>query len=258
MLKALREAKIHSSWINPNGQYEKAVDEFIGASLSRSADNPFLSEAVAFISRIKAAGMWNSLSQVLLKVVSPGVPDFYQGNELWDFSLVDPDNRRPVDYALRRQLLNKLQNDAHAAVPLIEELVRNPADGAIKLHLTARALCFRKSHSELLAKGAYMPLRAAGNRQNHVIAFARKLKDDSAIAVAGRFFMGLGASDSLPIGEETWGDSALVLRRDLSHLAYREVFSQTTIETAQQNGRTVLPLAKAFSQLPVALLYGIE
>ncbi|MEI9974648.1 MAG: hypothetical protein WDO73_22935 [Ignavibacteriota bacterium] len=101
MLKALREGKTHSSWINPNQPYEEAVDRFVRAVLDPAQDNGFLQEFTAFVNRIKSAGLWNSLSQTLLKIASPGVPDFYQGTEIWDFSLVDPDNRRPVDYALR-------------------------------------------------------------------------------------------------------------------------------------------------------------
>jgi (1->4)-alpha-D-glucan 1-alpha-D-glucosylmutase len=259
MLKALREAKVHSSWINPNRPYEEAVDRFILDSLDQSRDNRFLREFTAFVDRIKAAGMWNSLSQALLKIASPGVPDFYQGNEIWNFSLVDPDNRRPVDYSLRVQLLKRLKEmEARGAVPMIKEALQDPSDGIIKLYVTSRALCFRKSNHELLTKGSYIPLRATGDRQNHVIAFARALGRRSVIAVASRFFVGLGAETTEPTGEETWGDSALLLRRDISGAAYREVFSQSTIETVQRNSRHTLPLAQVFAHLPVALLDSVE
>jgi (1->4)-alpha-D-glucan 1-alpha-D-glucosylmutase len=136
--------------------------------------------------------------------------------------------------------------------------VENPAEGAIKLYVISRALCFRKANRELLAKGSYIPLRAAGNLQNHVIAFARVLGRRSVIVAASRFFMALGADRRKPTGEETWGDSALLLRRDLSRAAYRDVFSQGTTETARRNGKHTLPLAKVFAHLPVALLYGVE
>jgi (1->4)-alpha-D-glucan 1-alpha-D-glucosylmutase len=259
MRKALREAKVRSSWINPNVPYEQAVDRFIRASLEHSPENLFLREFTAFIEKIKGAGMWNSLSQLLLKIASPGVSDFYQGSEIWDFSLVDPDNRRPVDYPLRQELLAKLRRmRAQGTVPLVDELTRRPTDGALKLYVTSRALCFRRSNGDLLTKGSYIPLRAAGLRQNHVIAFGRALGRRCVIAVAGRFFMALGAEKTRPIGEEAWGDSALMLRRDISRAAYRDVFSGGSIETVRRNGKRTLRLAEVFAHLPVALLEGVE
>src|SRR6516225_3406572 len=148
MRKALREAKIHSSWINPNGPHEEAVDRFVRLALEPSPDNGFLREFTAFVARIKAAGMWNSLSQTLLKIAAPGVPDFYQGNELWDFSLVDPDNRRPVDYQHRQQELHKLQTRLAAGAEhlpvLARELVETKEDGRIKLFVTSRGLRCRR------------------------------------------------------------------------------------------------------------------
>lgn len=259
MRKALREAKIHSSWINPNQPYEEAVDRFVRASLDPSPANPFLKEFTPFLDRIKAAGMWNSLSQTLLKIASPGVPDFYQGAEIWDFSLVDPDNRRPVDYSLRATLFQRMrETQSRGALPLVEEATAHPADGLIKLYVTSRALCFRKSHRDLLAKGSYLPLRTAGARQNHAIGFARALGRRMAIAVAGRFFMALGADKHTPAGEATWGDSALLLRRELSQGAWRDLFTQATIQTVPRNGKPALPLGEVFAHLPLALLESVE
>ena len=257
MLKALREAKLHSSWINPNRPYEEAVDQFIRATAGSAPGSAFLQEFTGFVGKIKAAGMWNSLSQTLLKIASPGVPDFYQGSEVWDFTLVDPDNRRPVDYSLRAALLRKLQQ-GQDTLPMLKDLLENAADGALKMYVISRALCFRKSNRDLLAKGSYVPLRAAGSRQKHAISFARVLGRHSVIAVASRFFMGLGADRQLPIGEATWGDSSLVLRRDLPNTVYRDVFSQRTLEPARRSGHYSLPLADVFGHLPVALLYGVQ
>ena len=127
----------------------------------------------------------------------------------------------------------------------------------MKLLVTSNALCFRKSHLDLLTKGSYLPLRAAGERQNHVVAFARGHGGRCAIAAAGRFFMGLGAETGKPIGEATWGDSALLLRRDCAFPAYRDVFTRRTIEAAHRNGKPALPLAEVFAHLPVALLEGV-
>ena len=258
MRKAMREAKLHSSWINPNQPYEEAVDRFIRASLEPSPENVFLREFTAFVHRIQPAGMWNSLSQTLLKIASPGVPDFYQGSEIWDFTLVDPDNRRPVDYSLRRRMMSELRStETSDPVNLIERLTTDPTDGAIKLYLISRALCFRKSNRDLLTNGTYIPLRASGARQKHVIAFARLLGRHAVVAVAGRFFMRLGAESATPVGETTWGNSTLPLRRDLARAAYRDVFSGCTIET-KRNGKCALPLARVLAHLPVALLDSVD
>jgi (1->4)-alpha-D-glucan 1-alpha-D-glucosylmutase len=257
MRKALREAKIHSSWINPNQPYEEGVDRFVRGVLDPRPDNVFLKEFAVFVDRIQAAGLWNSLSQTLLKIASPGVPDFYQGTEIWDFSLVDPDNRRPVDYELRSRMLAKLrQTQGQGAEMLIEESMADMSDGLLKLLVTSNALCFRKSHLDLLTKGAYLPLRAAGDRQNHVVAFGRRTGGQCAIAAVGRFFMGLGVETGKPVGE-TWGDSSLLLRRDCAFPAYRDIFTRRTIEAVQRNGKRALPLAEVFAHLPVALLEGV-
>ena len=257
--KALREGKIYSSWINPNRPYEDAVERFISAVLDSSRDNLFLHQVSDFVGRIKAAGMWNSLSQTLLKIASPGVPDFYQGCEIWDFSLVDPDNRRPVDYAHRRELMQCLrQMEGRGAVRQIQEIAAHPENGAVKLFVTSRALCLRKSNPDLMTAGEYLPLRAAGHRQNHVIAFARTWKHRAAIAVCGRFFMALGASHQMPVGEHAWGDTVVLLRRGVPRLAFRDVFSRITVEAETRNGQFVLPLAKVFAHLPVALLESVE
>jgi len=244
--KALREAKVHSSWISPNTEYEEAVRGFVAAVLDPSPDNRFRVDFCQFQAAIARAGMWNSLSQVLLKIASPGVPDFYQGTEIWDFSLVDPDNRRPVDYILRRCLLAKLRPQGEeSATALVERLMSDPTDGAIKLYVTSRALRFRRDHRNLFAQGRYMPVRPAGERSNHVIAFARKLGTESAIAVAGRFFLNLG---------DSWGDSVLLLPRELSGRSFQDVFTGRTVEVETHDGNRALPLAQVFSGLTVALL----
>jgi (1->4)-alpha-D-glucan 1-alpha-D-glucosylmutase len=259
MQKALREAKIHSSWISPQTAYEDAVEGFIRAALDRAAGNGFLNEFTTFAGAISQAAIWSSLSQTLLKICSPGVPDFYQGSEIWDFSLVDPDNRRPVDYSLRRCLLNKLHMlEAQGAVPLVKQLTQEPADGAIKLYVMSRALQFRKANQDLFARGAYIPLRAAGDRQNHVIAFARALDGRTAMAVAGRFFIALGADKRPPVGEAAWGGSVLQLRKDSYAGAFRDVFTGRILEVEKRNGKYTLPLAGVFTQLPVAVLEGVE
>src|SRR5579864_9392095 len=152
MQKALHEAKLHTSWISPNAAYDEAVQNFVAKVLQPSADNTFLEDFRQFQAPIAQAGMWNSLSQTVLKIASPGVPDFYQGNELWSFQLVDPDNRDPVDFERRRKMLSKLRGkkDADTAA-LMDRLMSSPCDGAIKLFITHRALSFRRDHKELFA-----------------------------------------------------------------------------------------------------------
>ena len=259
MQKALREAKVHTSWINPNRAYEQAVDQFVDRVLDRSSNRGFVESFQLLIARIARAGMWNSLAQTVLKIASPGVPDFYQGTEIWDFSLVDPDNRRPVDYSLRQCILRKIREmEAGGVGPTIEKLIQEPDDGGIKLYVIRRGLCFRRSHHELFASGSYLPLRGLGYRQNHVVAFARVRGRSSAIAVIGRFFMGLGADQRLPLGSDVWGDSALLLRRELGAGVYRDVFTGRMIEAGTRGGKHLLRLADVFSHLPVALIEGVE
>jgi len=140
---------------------------------------------------------------------------------------------------------------------LIRELATHPEDGALKMLVISRALCFRKGNQELLTEGAYWPLRGAGNRQNHVVAFARELSGRSVISACGRFFMGLDGGERAPVGEAAWGDSVLLLRHDLEHQSYRDVFSRRTIQSEGRNGQRVLRLAEVFENLPVALLEGL-
>jgi (1->4)-alpha-D-glucan 1-alpha-D-glucosylmutase len=142
--------------------------------------------------------------------------------------------------------------------PKIREISENPTDGMVKLFVTSRALCFRKAHADLMTEGSYLPLRAAGRRQNHVVAFARSLNRRAVIAASGRFFMSLGPPGRVPVGEEAWGDAVLMLRRDLARTAYRDIFSQATVEVGTRNGQPVLPLAQIFAHLPVALLEPVE
>jgi (1->4)-alpha-D-glucan 1-alpha-D-glucosylmutase len=257
MEKALREAKVNTSWINPNTEYEGALHSFLDAILDRSVGKLFLDQFAPFQARIARAGMFNSLSQTLLKIAAPGLPDFYQGTEVWNFSLADPDNRRPVDFQRLQTLLEKL----HAAesgnlAALLDRLVAEPADGSLKLYVTRSALRFRREHSALFAKGSYVPLRAAGEKNKHVIAFARSFRGTTVLILAGRFFAQLEAS-RIPVGVETWGDAEVVLRKQLSSGPYRDVFTGETVSPVRRDGDVVLPVAKAFSHLPIAMLVNV-
>jgi (1->4)-alpha-D-glucan 1-alpha-D-glucosylmutase len=201
--------------------------------------------------------VWNALSQVLLKTTAPGVPDFYQGSELWNQTLVDPDNRGPVDFSRRRELLDQLDRvTGDAPSSFVDRMVQNPGDGLIKLYITSRVLRFRREDRELFARGTYLPLRAVGDRQRHVIAFARVFGGREVIVLAGRFFLGLGAARALPVGEPAWRDSALLVRAELRCPQYRDVLTQLSVKTQVRDGKSRLPLPQVFAHLPLALLIG--
>src|SRR5882762_1396158 len=226
MEKALREAKVHTSWISPNTEYESAFQSFLAAILDRSPGNNFLTAFQSFQARIARPGIFNSLSQTVLKITSPGVPDFYQGTEVWNFSLADPDNRRPVDYNQLRGLLQRLREAEDQNMEnLVDQLIQDPVDGAVKLYVTRSALRFRRANRELFANGSYTGLRVAGKKQRHVITFSRSYRQREVVIVAGRFFALLAADRSVPVGKDTWSDTTVVLRRQIAATHYRELFT---------------------------------
>ncbi|MDQ3804471.1 MAG: malto-oligosyltrehalose synthase [Acidobacteriota bacterium] len=255
MRKALKEAKLHTSWINPDEAYERAVGEFVAAVLDAGEGNQFLRDFAEFQRVTARCGMLNSLSQTLLKIASPGVPDFYQGTELWSFTLVDPDNRRPVDYERRQSLLAGLRarGDGDRAA-LVGELLDRPGDGRVKLYVTTRALNFRKARRELFRRGDYLPLEAAGRRAGNVVAFARKDGEDEVVVVAGRFFtrLGVGRAGPLRLRAAAWDDTTLALGDQLGGARWRDLFTGTEFDAPE--GRRTLRLSDVLSPLPVALL----
>lgn len=251
LIKAVREAKIHSSWLNPDEEYEQAVRDFVSNVLS---DGPFISDFIEFQAPISRAGMFNSLSQTLLKMTSPGVPDFYQGTELWDFSLVDPDNRRLVDYEHRKQLLDSLRaGEASDQAALAGELIRNAEDGRIKMFVTTRALNYRRNNLDLFERGEYLPLQSEGERERHIVSFARRFGDQTAVVIASRFFSRLTVNSHPPIGAEVWGDTSVLMNGELAG-CYRDVFTGASLCAQQQRSGATLPVAEALAYLPVALL----
>ncbi|HEV2294163.1 MAG TPA: malto-oligosyltrehalose synthase [Tepidisphaeraceae bacterium] len=251
MTKACREAKLITSWTSPNEAYENAVRAFVAQILSH---RPFLDDFVPFQARVAGLGLINSLAQTLLRLTAPGVPDTYQGQELWDFSLVDPDNRRPVDYARRRELLDALRGDADA-----RELLAHITDGRVKLFVTWRTLTLRREHPGLFTTGTYEPLPASGAKAAHAFAFARRQEDRSAIVVVPRLpatLVGSGGGDGGDRGVDqggagwggdwNWADTTLALPRG----RWRSVFTGATIDAAGEP----LPLATLLADFPVALL----
>ncbi len=259
MLKAVREAKVHASWINVNAEYEEAVAGFVRALLGRLESNPFLDDLRLQARAIAWFGMLNSLSMTLVKLTSPGVPDFYQGNEIFDLSLVDPDNRRPVDYTRRRALLEELQRIAAGPGESLAAGVRAffeaPYDGRPKLWLVWRALQLRRERDELFLMGDYHPVAASGERSRHVVAYARRLREAGIVVAAGRLFASMElAPGVLPVGESAWGDTML----DLSFLPEgARLVNVLTGEPLETGASGRLPLSRAVTGFPGALLaYG--
>lgn len=256
--KALREAKVNLSWINPDQAYLDAVNAFLQAILApgaRGAEGPFVLSLQRMMPPLRLFGALNSLSQLVLKIASPGVPDFYQGSELWDLSLVDPDNRRPVDYRLRGGYLDAMRETAAAkgAAALCRELLENFADGRAKLWTTHRALGLRSREQELFRHGEYLPVEAAGVNPEHVIAFLRRAPAGgrSVLAVLPRFACTLMAGKAQFPLEKAWGNARLQL--PVPGERFTNVFTDETL-TVDAGGR--LPLTAIFSSFPVALLAG--
>jgi (1->4)-alpha-D-glucan 1-alpha-D-glucosylmutase len=195
MNKALREGKAHTSWVNPDQGYEEAVRQFVESILDRTRHNPFLDEFLPSQQRVAQWGMWNALSQVVLKTTAPGVPDFHQGSELWDFSVVDPDNRRPVDYGKRASTLNELQRwlteCGEDLRPLVRTLLAERLDERIKLYTTMKALNFRREHRSLFHQGEYIPLDGCGTKQEHCYAFARLHREQAVVTIVPRLVVSM-------------------------------------------------------------------
>jgi (1->4)-alpha-D-glucan 1-alpha-D-glucosylmutase len=260
MLKAAREAKVNTSWINPDEAYDRAIQQFVHAALDREEGAPFLADLGEFLAEVGDAGLFAALSQTLLKLGCPGVADFYQGTELWDLSLVDPDNRRPVDYARRSALLATLE--ARCAAPDVDlrevarELLAARADGRVKLYLVWRALAARARHPALRPGGNYRPLGVTGTRAEHVAAFARVAADgeDHVIVIAPRWFTRLRGPDGLPLGSEVWEDSEVVLEGLPPAATYRQVFTGEVIPNRAGGNGSAVALAAALATFPVALL----
>ena len=255
LLKATREAKVHTSWVNPNARYDEAIASFAGAILDPARSAAFLDDFTAFQARVAHFGALGSLGQVLLKIAAPGVPDFYQGTELWDLNLVDPDNRRAVDWELRARLLQELLTAIAGAADraaLAHELVKTKDDGRVKLYLIREALAFRRARRALFEQGDYRPLEARGVWAEHVCAFARVTGGEAALTIVPRLLARRGA-DGLPLGAEYWADTWLELPRELGG-RFMNVLTGETIESGTAGEAAALPLAAALATFPVALL----
>jgi (1->4)-alpha-D-glucan 1-alpha-D-glucosylmutase len=231
MEKAAREAKQHTSWTEPNAAFDAALRDFVTGTLS---DKQFTADVERFVSRLTEPGYINSLAETLLKLTTPGVPDTYQGDELWDLSLVDPDNRRPVDFPARQRLLGELKSLS------VEQVWQRREEGLPKLWLTWKTLTFRRRHPELFgADSTYNALHAQGPKAAHVVAFSRGAAGGGVVTIVPRLVIRV-AND--------WGETTL-------RLPDGDWSNELTGENVAGGERKVADLLQRF---PVALLSGKE
>jgi (1->4)-alpha-D-glucan 1-alpha-D-glucosylmutase len=257
VFKAIREAKAYTTWNAPNLAYEKAVNDFILNLLNPG--NAFLKSFCEFQRTVAYFGVFNSLSQVVLRITSPGIPDTYQGAELWDLSMVDPDNRRPVDFKLRRQMLGDLRrsfsSEKSKSSNHLSAMLEEAANGQIKLFTTHRALEFRRQHRALFERGHYDALSVHGKKQRHVCAYARSFDHEAALVIAPRLVYTLtGGKQTAPIGGDIWEDTWISLPSSNPGDTLRDAFTNEDVLLETQNGVPGIPLSIAMAKFPVALL----
>ncbi|MGI9148862.1 MAG: malto-oligosyltrehalose synthase, partial [Chloroflexota bacterium] len=233
----------------PNLEYEEAVLQFVRAILDPT-DGAFLDDFAQLQKKVAFFGIFNSLSQTVLKLGSPGVADVYQGSELWDLSLVDPDNRRAVDYELRTGHLQALIEDEHDPLKLVHQLLACPEDGRVKLYVSYRLLRLRRERPELFVGANYTPLR--GNQ--HVAAFGRGAEGQTLVIAAPVQIATLTRGALLaPLGPEVWHEAWLPVPGEPGRI-YEDVFTGQTLAAEQHGARAGLKLAEIFAQFPVAAL----
>jgi (1->4)-alpha-D-glucan 1-alpha-D-glucosylmutase len=234
--KAGREAKVHTRWTDPNHAYESAVKDFVHAAID-DADGPFMRDFLPFLRDVARGGLINALSQTILRLAAPGVPDTYQGTEFWDFSLVDPDNRRPVDYQRRAAALRDAKS---AGIEQIRGWM-NDGDDRIKLLVTQRLLTLRRDDPELFIEGDYTPLRITARRPDNLFAFARRRGDRLLVVVVPRLVWQFPSD---------WGDTQIELPPAAAAAPFRNVISDERHKSSQSR----LPASELFTAFPAAVL----
>jgi len=256
--KAVREAKIDTSWLNPNADYEGAVKKFIFGILNPKSENRFPELFTPFQRKISEFGMLNSLSALALKLGSPGVVDTYQGHELWAYQLVDPDNRQPVDYDMRKNNLAELQkfmSTGTSCQDRLSHLIRERSNGKIKQYILSQGLRFRKRFPHLFLDSDYLPLEIRGEREGNGVAFLRKRNGKYAIVAGGRFFTEL-SPDEAPWNRlgDRWRDTKILLPRELAGQYLRDIWTQNGVVVEQAGDETFVSVSSIFQQLPMAIL----
>ena len=254
VLKAAREAKQNTSWTNPHQRWDDALTRFIEAILDEARSPEFLDDFRTFHARVAPFGILSSLAQTLVKITIPGVPDFYQGTEFWDLSLVDPDNRRPVEFRARRAALRALTNEIDGAgadlAPLARRLMNDAADPRVKLFVIRQALAVRRRHPELFARGDYRPLETRGALAEHVCAFARTGPGGPTLTAVPRILAARGVAN--PVGE-FWSDTTLLVPPE-ADVPLRNAFTGAVVAAAPEGDARVVRLSTLFADFPVALL----
>lgn len=257
IVKAAREAKMRTSWLDPNEAFEDALRGYVDALLQDTG--PFLKSMAQFAAQVSRPGFWNALSRLVMHLAMPGVPDIYQGDELWNFALVDPDNRRPVDYERRRAIASELDArfvnaDEAGKRAYAAALIAKVEDGRIKMHVTRQLLRLRRDNPALFLEGSHAPIDSTGRNARHVVAFARTLASDAVIAVAARLSRTLTGGSAAPIGDNVWGDTRVFLPESLADVRrWTCVLSGNTVEVPRDAFATGLRIAEILRELPVAL-----
>jgi (1->4)-alpha-D-glucan 1-alpha-D-glucosylmutase len=252
LVKVAREAKEYSSWVEPDVVYEDALLSFVDALFDANRSSEFLTDFTTFQSRIARAGALNSLSQTLIKLTAPGIPDIYQGNELWDFSLVDPDNRRPIDYAQRARSLAALDK-ARTRAELLQDLASNWRDGRVKLFLIQHALRLRRGLPTLFADGSYLPVQATGDQMDHLFSYVRTHADASLLIVAPRLCSSIIDDGDDLVASRNWGNSTLLLPSGWQGQAHN-LLSGEPIPTVNVHGAPAVSVSDVLRHFPVGLV----
>jgi (1->4)-alpha-D-glucan 1-alpha-D-glucosylmutase len=254
-IKATREAMVHTRWTKPNVPHERALQAFLAAILKPGPKNPFLRDFADFERRVAYYGMVNGLAQTLLKIVAPGFPDVYQGSELWDLRVVDPDNRQPVDFTRRQELFSAVKGaGAHPSTAFLQELTENWRDARIKIYLMWKGLTLRREHRQLFSCGDFMELPVAGRRRANVAAFARKHKREWVIAVVPRWLAHAGYDATTGSNERFWADTAIGLPASAPR-AWRSILTAEDVPPANGKRPLQLIVRRLLGHLPVALLF---
>jgi (1->4)-alpha-D-glucan 1-alpha-D-glucosylmutase len=254
IIKAIREAKIHTRWAEPNQAHEGAVSGFIERILDRQNHTKFLCSIAHFQERIGYAGMINALGETLLKIACPGVPDFYQGSEFWDIHLVDPDNRNPIDFPIRIQALQDLMDRAAENPAAIgSELLAAWPDGRLKMYVIWRTLGYRRQHSMLFTEGEFIPLEVVGQQSEHVIAFLRRQGKDQVIAILPRWMAKTSASSGAAATTDFWRGTNLLLPEG-SPISWSDVFTASSTEAKGEAGKQWIAAGDLLKDFPIALL----
>ncbi|MFC5270202.1 malto-oligosyltrehalose synthase [Adhaeribacter terreus] len=245
LTKAIREAKMYSNWSEPNEAYENEVLNFLEHILAD--DTEFNNSFLPFVKQLSFYGMLYSLGQTLLKITAPGIPDIYQGCELWDLSMVDPDNRRPIDYELRKNYLQELaQLPENSRENALKSMMQNWPNGKIKMYTTWRALQFRKANANLFTQGEYIPLQTSENE--NVLAFARKLEQHWCLVLVPLNVVNLTEAEHFPLCQKTWQHATIYLPVHAPE-NWKNIFTNEAISL-----RNEVVLAEVFASFPIALL----